>query len=72
MQGCSACALYEAASERIRNYDAAKEREEWATANPVGPVLTMRIVSTGRLITYSIPKHLRPKRRRGRALSRRL
>lgn len=68
MIGCSACGLYDEASERIRNHNSRREREEWAKAHPCPPVLTMMITSTGRVLTFSIPKHLmRPRRRRGRA-----
>jgi hypothetical protein len=67
MQGCRDCALYDEAGERIRNNDGAREREEISATFHTGPVLRMTITSTGRVVTYSIPKHLRrsnrPKRR---------
>lgn len=62
--GCPFCALYEETSERIRNHDAKREREEWSARLNVGPVLTHRIVSTGQIVRHVIPPHLQKRRRR--------
>lgn len=46
---------------------AAKDREEWRKKNgPAPATLEIRFKATGRVVRYSIPKHLAPRKARGR------
>ena len=69
MHGCSTCCKEQAEraeQERMAAGGGAAERERWRSRlGPAPAVLEMRVVDTGRLIRFVIPRHLQ--RRRGKA-----
>ena len=46
--------------QELSKVEADRQREEFSRRNPCGPTHTIRVVSTGRLKVYAIPRHLRP------------
>ena len=61
--GCVTCQIEE--RRKTREVAAAEEREAWSRLLNVGPVLSIKTVSTGRTRYFTIPKSLRrPSRRR--------
>lgn len=66
-RGCQKCAAL-AEADRLAAQIAAKAkdrpRESVWPGGRVPDVLTMRVVDSGKIIRWSIPKHLRPRKRR--------
>lgn len=67
-RGCARCAAIAEAnrqSAKLAAEAAARPRESVWPGGRVPEVLTMRVHDTGQILRFSIPKHLRRRKRRG-------